>query len=340
MSHEVDQSRWQKFRSTAFSGSVDALLVIGYVIAAVAMLQLTGVDGFLRAVIALPLVLFLPGYALVSTAFPGTGAHDRTSTAHRRAVQLLETGVPGWYERLALSVAMSVALLPLFALVLATTRWGFSTGAVLGSLGGFIVVGMLGALARRADLPAEERFRVPRLTGSDGVTAGLFPRDSPIDGVLNVAVLLGVILAMSALVYGLAAPQPSAETTEVQILTEDEDGELVASGYPDAIPPGESEELIAGVTNEGSNESTYTVVVEAQQVEEDGDELEVQDSAELAELQLTAEPGDRATQSHTISPPMEGENIRLNYYLYEDEPADDPSAENADDHVWITVDGT
>lgn len=339
MSHEVDRSRWQEFRRFAFSGSVDASLVIGYTVVVAAVLYFTGVGGMLRTVLALPLVLFLPGYALVSLAFPGAAVRDRTPTPTERVVQLVESGVPGWYERLALSVAMTVTLLPLFALVLATTRWGFSTGAVLGSLAGFVVLAMFGALVRRADLPADDRFQVPRLSGSGGVTDGLFPTGSPLDGVLNVVVLLSVVLAMSALVYGLAAPQPSSATTEIQLLTEDDDGDLVAAGYPEAIPPGESAELTVGVTNEGDTESSYTVVVEAQHVEENGDDLEVLDDAELAELQLTAEPGDRATQSHTVSPPMEGENIRLNYYLYEGDVPDDPSADNADDHLWITVDG-
>ncbi|MCL9814037.1 DUF1616 domain-containing protein [Natranaeroarchaeum aerophilus] len=331
-----DKSTTERARELVTSGSADATFVIGYVGVVGTLLYVADIGGVVRTILGLPILLVLPGYALVSLAFPGGTDETRPPPgSEESSVGLLATGVPGWYERLALSVGMSVALLPLFGLVLATTPWGFSAGPVLVSLAVFIVVVMLGGVARRVQLPEEERFQYP---GAASDTS-LFPEGSPVDGVLNAVLLASVILAMGAVAYGLAAPQLEAGSTEVQLLTETDDGELVAGEYPEAIPPGESAEMIIGVTSDGTESSTYTVVIEAQHVEEDGDELAVLEEAELGRLQLTPEPGERATQETTISPPMAGENIRLNYYLYEGDAPEDADSETADDHLWITVDG-
>ncbi|QSG03005.1 DUF1616 domain-containing protein [Natranaeroarchaeum sulfidigenes] len=331
-----NRSAIQQARELVTAGSADATFVIGYVAVIGALLYVADISGVIRTILGLPILLVLPGYALVSLVFPGmadetqAGPEDETSS-----VGLVGTGVPGWYERLALAVAISVVLLPLFGLVLATTPLGFSTGPVLISLAGFIVIVMIGAVVRRVQLPEEERFVYP---GASADT-GLFPEDSPVDGVLNVVLLISVVVAMGTVAYGLAAPQPEVGSTGVQLLTETDDGELVAGEYPEAIPPGESAEMIVGVTSDGTESSTYTVVIEAQHVEEDGDELAVLEEAELGRVQLTPEPGERATQETTISPPMAGENIRLNYYLYEGDAPEDADSETADDHLWITVDG-
>lgn len=333
MSDAPDTSRPRRLREFVGSGSADGTLVIGYALLAGAVLITTDVGGLLRTALALPIILFLPGYALVSFAFPGRGTSSETDA--RSPVQLLTTGAPGWYERLALSVAITLTLLPLVGLVLATTRWGFSGTAVVAALGAVVIGVMAAAVVRRVRLPVAERFHSPDIAGLETV----IPDDRPREAVVNVVVLISVLLAMGALAYGLVAPQPDVSSTEIQLLTETEDGDLVAGGYPDAIPPGESAPLTVAVSNDGTEASTYTVVVEAEHVQADGDELTVLDDAELARLQLDVEPGERGTRETVVSPPIAGENIRLNYYLYENEPPADPDPETADDHLWITVEG-
>ncbi|MFC7210668.1 DUF1616 domain-containing protein [Natronoarchaeum sp. GCM10025321] len=337
MSEDFEGESLQQFQRLIGPGAVDAAAAIGYVAIVGALFYFVGLSGFLRTLLALPVLLLLPGYALVSVVFPARPDRSETPTPDERSgIGLLDTGSPGWYERLALSVAMSIVLLPLFALVLATTRWDFSTPAVLVSVGGFTIIMMLGALARRATIPADDRFRYPGIAGAESLSE-LIPEDSPIDGVLNVVLLVTIVLALGTVAYGLAAPQPDQSTTEVQLLTQTDDGELVQAGYPETIPADDSVEMTVAITNDDAEPSTYTVVIEAQQVEETGDGLGVIDEAEIAQLQLSADPGERATQEHSISPPMTGENIRLNYYLYEGDPPEDPGPETADDHLWITV---
>ena len=340
MTHgEVDRSWRSRLRRSFRSVALDGALVLGYLVAVGADLYFLALEGTLRTVLGLPLVLFLPGYVVVAAAFPAAPNEAEPET-QRSVVKLLTAGTPGWYERLALSVAISLALLPLFGLIIASTRWGFSTATVLVTLAGFTGVGMLFAVRRRARLPANRRFRVPARAASTDAYRGLFAPDTRFDGALNVALILSMVVALSAIGYALVAPQGGASATEYQLLTENESGELVASGYPDAIPPGESEELIVAVTNGDDDVQTYTVVVEVQRIEEQNDSVAVLEQAELDRMQMTVQGGATTRQRHTVTPPITGETLRISYYIYRGDAPADADAESADEHLWITVDGT
>ena len=69
----------------------------------------------------LPLVLFLPGYALIAMLFPE------------------KSGLEGM-ERIALSVGMSVAVVPLIGLALSFTPWGIKEIPLLASLSVFTLL--------------------------------------------------------------------------------------------------------------------------------------------------------------------------------------------------------
>jgi uncharacterized membrane protein len=72
----------------------------------------------IRSVLGLPMVLFLPGYALIAALFPGKDDLD---------------GI----ERLALSLGLSIAVVPLIGLGLNYTPWGIRLIPILVSLSVF-----------------------------------------------------------------------------------------------------------------------------------------------------------------------------------------------------------
>ncbi|SNZ16929.1 Uncharacterized membrane protein [Natronoarchaeum philippinense] len=341
MTHGDVETGWRaRLRRSAQSVALDGAAIAGYLSMVAAWLYLFDPGGVLRSLLGVPLALFLPGYAAVAAAFPSNGSqNNRHETATPNG--LVADGVPGWYERLALSLAVSLALLPLLGLVLASTRWGFSTRAVLVSLGGLTVLGMFVAVLRRAQLPAQAQFRVPIDTASTDAYRGLFAPETRFDGALNVVLILSIVVATSAVGYALIAPQSGGGgSTNFQLLTENESGELVASGYPDSIPPGGSADMVVAVTNSGDEQREYTVVVETHRVAETNGSLEVLERAELTRLEMTAAPGSTARTPHTISPSLTGETLRINYYLYQGDAPDDADAESADQHLWITVNGS
>jgi hypothetical protein len=83
-----------------------------------------------RGAAGLALVALCPGYALVAALFPGQR--------------------PGWPERAALSLGLSLALAALGTVALNQTPWGLQAGAWAGLLGGLTLAGSLIAAARRA----------------------------------------------------------------------------------------------------------------------------------------------------------------------------------------------
>lgn len=339
MTHgELTETWWQRVRRSFRTTLVDAALAIGYVAFLGGLLYFVGVSGTGRAVLGLPLVVFLPGYVLVAALFP-TAPGRRSRTAGSGLTQLLQTGSPGWYERLALSVALSLALLPLFGLVLATTPWGFTPATVLGMLGGFVVLGALIAGVRRLRLPRDRRYEIPTRELSTDLHRGLFGRKSRVDAVLNVALLASVVVAMGVFGYALVAPPDAGGSTEFQLLTESETGEPVAAGYPDDLASGNGAELTAAITNNEGEETTYTVVVEVHRVDTEDGSLTVLERSELTRMQTTVADGETVYQDHTVAPTMTGENLRLNYYFYQGDAPAEADAESADEHLWINIDG-
>jgi hypothetical protein len=142
-------------------------LVICSALAAVAMTLalLVPESGLGRAIVALPLVLFAPGYALVAAAFP--------------------SGRLGTIERLLFSLGASLAAAALAGLMLHWTALGLRPAAWAVALGNLTLVASLLALVRRWHQPASEA--VQRLPLSGFRSAGMTPAQC---GLLGLAVLL------------------------------------------------------------------------------------------------------------------------------------------------------
>src|SRR3954466_6745140 len=111
-------------------------LVICSALAAVAMTLalLVPESGLGRAIVALPLVLFVPGYALVAAAFP--------------------SGRLGMIERLLFSLGASLAGGAMTGLLLYWTALGLPPAAWAVALGNLTLVASLIALVRRWRQPA------------------------------------------------------------------------------------------------------------------------------------------------------------------------------------------
>jgi uncharacterized membrane protein len=141
-------------------------------------------------------LLFLPGYVLVSIAFPGTP--ERRAAAGRFGRIGIDTA-----ERLALSFGLSVALLPLYGLALDAV-WDLTPTAILTSLTVLLLVGAGVATFRQHRLPPEDRFGVvveewlllARKTLSRRQHAGV--------GAATVLLAVAVLLAAGSVGYAVA----------------------------------------------------------------------------------------------------------------------------------------
>ena len=339
----------------------------------------------LRILFGLPFVLFLPGYAFIAALFPEAGESpvaddsDERETSDTQAESGSETdpeptetddsrfaianrdrsGIDG-IERVALSFGLSIAIVPLLGLVLNFTPWGIRLTPIMVTVAGFTLVSTAVAARRRAALPVDEQFSVPYRSWIDAGRTELFEPDTRLDGILNIVLIASVLLAVGSVAFAVAVPPQGEQFSEFYILTEDDDGELVADGYPTTFVAGESAPVVVGIGNNEHETTEYTVIIEVQVVEHvENESTGAVDSGETAtnttaanttetvvlerdrldELSTTLEHNETWHQTHELSPTQTGQDLRVQYLLYRGEPPENPTRENAyrDLHLWVDV---
>jgi uncharacterized membrane protein len=234
---------------------------------------------------------------------------------------------------------MRVALLPVLVLVIALAATGVPTAAILAAVSAFCLVGVIVGGIRRYQRPRERRFVLPIHSWLDEVRAATVGAGSRLDAVLTVALLVSVVLATGTLGYAILAPNDAEAYSSFSLLAADESGSFVADDYPDELVLGEEEQLAVGIANDHPGAVTYTVVVELQAVETAGQSATVLEETELERLQVEVGSGEERQVPHTVTPTMTGEDLRLQYYLYEGDAPADATAQTADRRLflWVTV---
>jgi uncharacterized membrane protein len=112
----------------------DLIFIVAFVILSVVIITVSPLNSMpLRAAVGFPLVLFLPGYSLVSALFPG-----------RDELDVL--------ERIALSIGLSICVVVFVGLGLNYTLWGIRLGPVLLALSAFTLIGTAVSALRRMEI--------------------------------------------------------------------------------------------------------------------------------------------------------------------------------------------
>jgi uncharacterized membrane protein len=319
----------------------------------------------LRVPLGLAFALFVPGYVFVAALFPEAGASptlDHQEDSGETEVFTdgsSRSGIDG-IERVALAFGLSIAIVPLVGLVLNFTPWGIRLTPIMVSLSGFTIVATAVAASRRWALPADERFAVPyREWYREGRSEVLEP-DTRLDGALNVLLVLSIVLAVGVVGFAVLSPPQGEQFSAVYVLTEDDDGELVADGYPTEFTQGESAEVVLGVDNHEHETTDYTVVAVEQETETvvnesatetaagegETDEAEptinetvVTEQRELDRFETTLAHNESWHHAHDLEPTMVGENVRIVWLLFPgSEVPEEPSVEDTEYHVHLWVD--
>ncbi|MXV61823.1 DUF1616 domain-containing protein [Natronorubrum sp. JWXQ-INN-674] len=325
-------------------------------------------DTPLRVPLGLAFVLFVPGYAFIAALFPEAGESpveagesetdepELGTDADTAESSLFQGGLPrsgiDGIERVALSFGLSIAITPLLGLVLNFTPWGIRLVPIMVAVSGFTVIATVVAANRRWELPEDERFYVPYRTWYAAARSELLEPDTRADAALNVLLALSVMLAIASVSYAIMVPPDGEQFSAIYILTEDDDGELVADDYPTEFTQGESQEIVLGVDNHEHRTVDYTVVLVEQQVaieanqtviEDDEtvtvNETVVEDQRELERFETQLAHNESWHHSHDLEPTMTGENVRLVWLLYPDEVPAEPSMDSTEYyvHLWVDV---
>ena len=300
----------------------------------------------LRVVVGLVYVLFVPGYAFIAALFPEAGEPptDETDPETPDENGLTDRGIDG-IERTALSFGLSIAIVPLIGLALNFTPFGIRLVPILVAISAFTVGATVVAALRRRDLPASERFRVPYRAWYADCRAEVIDPDSTVDAALNVALAVAILLATTSVVYAVAVPQQGEQFTEFYVLTEGEDGDLVAADFPEELAASDSSPIHVGVENNEYETVEYTVVVQLQAVDTGDNQSTVTDRARLDQYSVTVAHNESDVQERTLdldggtAEAFAGPDRRVKFLLYRDGAPAEPTADNAyrDLHLWVEV---
>ncbi|QWC20224.1 DUF1616 domain-containing protein [Halorubrum sp. 2020YC2] len=298
------------------------LLAVGGIVAVAVVATAVGTASAVRLPFAALLLLVLPGYVTAAFAYAEREREPWT--------------FPALVERFALSLGGSLAVLPLLALLVsvaagALTRWGLVAAA-----SAYVLAGAAATVARRARRPASGGRTLS--VGSRGDTSA---PDGWLSGdVTPVTVVLAasMLLAVAALGAAVAVPADGEATTDLHLLTE-QDGELVANEYPDALTEGESAAVTVGVTNEEHRSVEYTAVTEVQRVEVDGRSIVVADKRRVDRHEFELAHGESWREQQEFRATLTGETVRFVTYLYRGDPPENPTAASAyrTAYVWVDV---
>ena len=329
--------RWARLLTLYVAHGLDALVVLAYVALVDVLLLEASLGSLARAALGLPLILFLPGYALVTAAFPRTA--QGAGPGRRRFAGATE-GALSAVERFQLSFGASVAVLPVLGVVHAAWDPAYGASALLGGLSTLVVVGLLVGVVRRLRVPPGDRVRFSPGTWATRVGAYVGNRP-PTDTVLAVGVAAVLLLATGTLGLALLAPPDAESFATLEVFAESESGDLVTDGYPTNLSSGESGTLVVGVENHERTRATYTLVTELQRVEPRNGTVEVLETRELDRQRETVAVNETWHSRQVVEPSMTGDRLRLTFLLYRGDAPADPGIDTAHRHayLWLSVEG-
>ncbi len=213
----------------------DLYAAVGYTAVMAAVLLLLNVGDLL----AILLVLFVPGYVLVAALFPGAIIEGKPEI--------------DWIERIALSFGLSIAVVPLLGLLLNFTPWGIRFVPIVATIALFTVGVGYAAYWRRMRLPPERRLS---LTVDLGVPD--WKEYGALDRALTIALIVSIVVAGASLAYVVLTPRPGETFTEFYILGPGGN----ASGYPTNLTVNQTGNVIIGVNNHEGAAVTYTLRID------------------------------------------------------------------------------
>ncbi len=271
---------------------LDDLMAIGLATVVLLILLVLAPHNPVRIVLGLPFVLFFPGYALIAALYP---RHDDLD------------GI----ERLALSLGLSLAVVPLIGLVLNYTPWGIRLVPIVVSLTLFVAVCALIAATKRRQLVPVERFPAdvrPLLQ-----VLGRLPWRA-----VGVAVALIAIVLLLGFRFGVLGGTRIGEAfTEFYVLGPGGKTE----GYPRRLIAGEPAEVILGVINHEGHDAQYAIQVKA------GDDL----LQTVGPIRLDA---DQKWEGRVIFAPRHpSTRAKVEFFLFKDSS----STPYRNLHLWLEV---
>ena len=321
--HDGTASSWR---------STGGILVLAYAIVVGGLVVAGVLHGPLRVVLTAPLLGFLPGYAVLDALFP-----TRTPTTGVASGERGDDGLV-WGVRAALAVGLSVVVVVILVVILGSLGVPLKTAPLTAALVLLVTAGIAVGSFRRLRRGAGEEYGFPTGRWRAEIRAATIDAQSGLDAALAIALAVTIVLAMTGFAFALAAPDRSANYSEVALLDAQGD-ELVAGNYPNAVTQGEPVDFTLTIENQEGAEQTYTVHVVLERVRTTDGAVQILERESLDRRTVTVSDGETARESLSVEPTMLGNDLRLNVLIFEGDAPEqvDPSTADHQLYLWLDV---
>lgn len=277
----------------------------------------------IRVLLALPLVLFIPGYALIAALFPTDEDLDLI-------------------ERIALSFGLSIAVVPLIGLGLNYTPWGIRLDPIVLSLSLFTIIMVLIAQGRRAMTDPDDRYQFPADEIMAGIREEFFPTEgNRTDKILSIILLISILAAIGTTIFVIVFPKEGEKFTEFYILGE----KRMAADYPDRLFIGEEYSMYIGVGNHEYRNVSYTIEVHqiTMETDESGNVSYITRMNMTDRLSVAVPHNETVTLPYNLTAADKGYN-RIEFLLFNESVPDRSvwgmeriNQSYRDLHLWVKV---
>jgi uncharacterized membrane protein len=281
----------------------------------------------LRTVITGVFLFMIPGYATIAVLFPESETRTETET--------VETTRIDSFERIVLSIPLSLIIVATVGLILSFSPLGFTLGSVLLTLCIATIISLITAHLRRRAI-GEEAAYTPiveitslRTAFSDRINVSSSSYQSA--SVITAIILIFTVTA--GVGYLFATPGQGEAYTELYVLN------TSGGEYPQDMTVNEPEQLRVGISNHEYHSVQYTLIGELQRVNRSNGQFRVVERQRLGENSISINPNQTWEREDQFRPQIQGDRLRLIYYLYQNTPPQNPTTETAaqEVHLWVNV---
>lgn len=250
-----------------------------------------------RTLLGIPMVLFIPGYVLIAVLYPK------------------KDDLKG-VERIALSLGLSIVVVPLLGLLLNFT-FGIRLVPILLSLCSYSIAMAIIAAYRRKTLPPEERFFVPFYKLQELIESEIYTPRNRTDMFLAIILIFSIVIAAGMIYFVITTPRIGERFTEFYIL--DPSGK--AEDYTILMKNNSPSKILVGVVNNEYTPLNYTVRV-------------MLDNRILTDTSLSLAHNGTWENNLTFVPDKKGNGQKLEFWLYREDNFTMPYRKL---HLWVNV---
>jgi uncharacterized membrane protein len=195
---------------------------------------LLNIEGTIRIILGLPIILYIPGYLLIFILFP------YQKTTHGITV----------VERIALSLCVSVAIIPLFTLALNYSPYGIQLESIFITIFFFNITTSILAYYRWRKTSSEDRFIIV-------FDVKFLKSNAKFENLLNIILTVFIVSIIILLAYAIIIPKNEEHFTEFYLLSPEE----IAANYTTTMVAGQNYSAILGIVNHENRIINYTIDV-------------------------------------------------------------------------------